>query len=57
MNTEPETPETPEEHPEKTPTESLAEGISFVVNMMNEGNIDPDLVYPSRGSGSRYYGD
>ena len=44
-------------HPEKTPTESLAEGISFVVNMMNEGNIDPDLVYPSRGSGSRYYGD
>ncbi len=51
----------PENHPtaddEQPLAEHIAEGVAHVVEMMNEGNIAPEVVYPSRGSGSRYYGD
>ena len=52
---------TPENHPtpddEQTLAEHIAEGVAHVVEMMNEGNIAPEVVYPSRRPGGRYYGD
>lgn len=43
-----------EEEQEQKPLQtSLYESALFVVNMMNEGNIDPKQVYPP----GRYHGD
>jgi hypothetical protein len=38
---------------EKTFVESVIESVDFVVNMMNNGKVDPLKVYPP----GRYQGD
>ena len=38
---------------EKTFAEKVEESVTFIVNMMNEGKVDPKLVYPP----GRYQGD
>lgn len=38
---------------EDTPKHSILDSINFVVNMMNEGKVDPKAVYPP----GRYQGD
>jgi hypothetical protein len=46
--------ETPEEEPkDKTRAESMRESLLWVVDMMNNGNVNPRDVYPP----GRYQGD
>lgn len=51
MNNEPEN--NKEETEEKTFAQSVQESVEFIVNMMNEGKVDPKAVYPP----GRYQGD
>jgi hypothetical protein len=45
--------ENEEVHKKKTFAESVRESVDFVVNMMNNGNVNPRDVYPP----GRYQGD
>jgi hypothetical protein len=51
MTNEPEKIE--EETEEKTFAERVEESVTWVVNMMNEGKVNPKDVYPP----NRYHGD
>jgi hypothetical protein len=51
MNSEPENNE--EETEEKTFAQKVEESVTFIVDMMNSGKVDPKQVYPP----NRYHGD
>ena len=42
-----------EETEEKTFAQKVEESVDFIVNMMNEGKVNPKDVYPP----NRYHGD
>lgn len=53
MNNQNQNPQEQEEPTEKTFADKVEESVSFIVNMMNEGKVNPKDVYPP----GRYQGD